>query len=200
MKMIFSVLLMLNIAQSALASSPPPKEKKDDKHGAEAAPEEDEETKAKNQRELYEITTRYKHSWIKMPPITGKSIVDDDTVAVKNEPGMATVVFFLASWCEPCQKITPDMLAMQKKFARLPVRFVYVFTSDTKQDAQGFAKEYKVPDGILANHDILKAYHGPELPTIYVGDRHNWITKRFLKADSNSLKEIEEFLTLITGI
>ncbi len=187
-----SVCQIIGPANTLTAASPPKKEDKPATDDAESA-------KAPTQRDTYEITTRYKHEWIKMPPISGKSILDNDTIAYKHQPGYATVVFFLASWCEPCQQLTPSFLAIEKKFARLPVKFIYIFTSDTMQDAQGFAKEYKVPSGILATHEVLRDYHGPELPALYVGDRHNWIAKRFLKADRASLQELDEFLTLITS-
>lgn len=155
---------------------------------------------AQKQRELYEPSTKYRNSWIKIPGITGRNVFDDDRYEFKPERGVANVVFFLASWCEPCQKITPEMVALERKYKNLPVKFVYVFTSDTLQDAQGFAKEYKVTSGVMATHEVLRDYHGPELPTIYVGDRHNWLAKRTLKADDDSVKELDQFLALITNI
>jgi hypothetical protein len=52
---------------------------------------------------------------------------------------------------------------------------------------------------MLANHEILKAFHNPELPSIYVGDRHGWMLTRYLKAQTAELSKLDGVLKTLTS-
>ena len=139
--------------------------------------------------------------WKKFPGLAGKSIFSEELVQVHPEPGQATVVIFVASWCERCQRLIGAFEGLRERYKDLPVRVVYVFSHDTLADAQGFAKEYKLKgQAVLSNHDILKSFHNPPLPSIYVGDRHGWLFKRFLDSDAKEIEETGRLLTMMTKI
>ena len=146
-------------------------------------------------------TTRYVHQWLSMPPLTARRLDGaggNETVAAR--PGRMLVIIFLASWCEPCQQLLPEYQALSKRFSRLPVDFIYVFAHDTKDDAMAFMTEFAMSHGYLANHELLKTYHNPELPTIYVGDRRGWLTARYRKSSVADLKDLGDFIELLTAL
>ena len=60
-------------------------------------------------------------------------------------------------------------------------------------------QEFGIKRALLANYDVLKAYHNPDLPTIYVGDRHGWLATRYVKAKAQDLEDLSRFLDLMTG-
>jgi thiol-disulfide isomerase/thioredoxin len=145
----------------------------------------------------------YVHRWIGMPALTGRDLESGESVSIVPEKGRMQVILFLASWCEPCQHMVTSFRKTAERYAALHVDFVYVFAHDTKDDALGFLKEYKLTGadqrGILANHDILKAFHNPELPTIYIGDRHGWMATRLVKASAPELARLDELLRYLTA-
>lgn len=152
------------------------------------------------QAESREISNSYVHRWLPMPSFTAEGLGENaGPMSVAPRPGRMTVVLFLASYCEPCQQMMEDYLRLEKKYRRLSTDFVYVFAHDTKDDAQGYMKEFDMTRGVLANFDALKAYHNPKLPTVYVGDRHGWLMTRFEEAKGQDLARLDELLKRLTA-
>lgn len=146
------------------------------------------------------ITNNYVHHWIQMPPLAGKNIDTGEATVITPEKGQPTVLIFLASWCLPCQKLTRSFEALRAKYAPRSTRFVYVFTHDTRADALAFAKDHKLKgDRLLASRESLKAYHEPELPTVYVGDRAGWLVERYVNVAPEGLKDLDGFLAKHTS-
>ncbi|SMF29695.1 TlpA family protein disulfide reductase [Pseudobacteriovorax antillogorgiicola] len=146
------------------------------------------------------ITTEYVHSWKKFPTIAGQAVGRDAFISVKPTRGKAVVAVFIASWCLPCQVLIQDIKAMEKKFEMRHTRFVYVFAHDTKADAEGFRRTYKIgSNGLLANVELMKTFHQPELPSIYVSDRKTWLVWRAVGVKREQLAELDEFLDYHTA-
>ncbi len=145
-------------------------------------------------------TSRYVHKWLPLPKLAGAPLPAADGLAtIESKPGRATIVIFIASWCEPCQQLVPELRKIEQRYKRLDADFHYVFAHDTLDDATGFMREFGIDRGLLANHEILKAYHNPDLPTIYVGDRFGWMMSRYLKATAGSLSELDDSLKYLTA-
>jgi thiol-disulfide isomerase/thioredoxin len=141
----------------------------------------------------------YVHRWIPLPAFAGTLLGGEGQATVQARPGHATVILFLASYCESCQQMVGGLVEVARKYERLDVDFVFVFSHDTKDDAEGFMKEHGIAEGVLANFDVLQAYHNPELPTIYVGDRHGWLTTRYPQAGEAALASLDELLKKMTA-
>ncbi len=149
--------------------------------------------------EALEPSDHYVNKWIPMPAFAATEVLTQEATQIGVKKGRAQVILFLASWCEPCQQLMGDYIRLQKKFSRLNTDFIYVFAHDTRDDAEGFMKEYGMKEGYLANHEVLKAFHNPELPTIYVADRHGWLATRMVKATTKDVDGLAEFLRPITA-
>ena len=153
--------------------------------------------KVKETAKKYQTSDGYVHQWLSLPSITGKNPLRGAEQTYKHKKGHVTVVMFMASWCVPCQLIAPQLQKMEKEFRSLDVDFVYVFSHDTRSDVLGFVREYKLGENvILANDDILKDYHTPPLPTMYLADRHGWMTARKLKVETTYLKKMYHLLEM----
>ena len=143
---------------------------------------------------------KYIHNWISMPAFAAPLLPHDgEQLKITATPGRVLVLVFLASWCEPCQQRLPEILALEKKYSRINTDFVYVFAHDTPQDAEGFMQEFKIPQAVLASYEALKAYHNPELPSIYIGDRHGWLATRYLAMKAEDIEKLDYFLQYLTG-
>ncbi len=143
--------------------------------------------------------TRYVHQWIPMPKLVATDLRSQDGVSISTRKGRSMVVFFIASWCEPCQNISGQLLNLTSRFSRLPVDFYFVFSHDTLEDARGFMAEHKIPQGYLAEFATLKNFNNPELPSIYVGDRQGWLLTRKLKAEPKDIRDLQETLEYLTA-
>ncbi|MEZ4742369.1 MAG: hypothetical protein R3B45_07975 [Bdellovibrionota bacterium] len=147
----------------------------------------------------FTITNDYVHTWIRFPTAIGKSL-SGGNVTVKPVTGIVTIFFFIASWDVKSQEILFKLKEIEKKYKNLDANFVYIFTHDTYEDATAFAKEYDIEDGIIASHEINKAFHNPKVPSIYIGDREGWLSTRFLDVKQQDLKELDYYLYLLTII
>lgn len=130
---------------------------------------------------------------------TGVDILTGETYTYKTKRGRVPLVFFVASWCESCQQLMPQIKVVANQFSRSYTDVIYIFAHDTKSDAAAFAKEHKLSGHLLlADHEILKAFKNPSLPAVYVGDRYNYIGNRFLKFTAADLKTLSEYMTKLT--
>lgn len=131
--------------------------------------------------------------------ISGVDLKSGKSTSYKPQRGRATLIFFIASWCEPCQQVMPRIKTIATKYSDTYTDVIYVFAHDTREDAAGFAKEHKLAGKmILAGHEILKAFKNPPLPTVYVSDRYLYLGNRFLKTSTADLEELDKYLAKLT--
>lgn len=163
---------------------------------ANAEPKKAEGEAAPDPKKTYQITDRYIHDWQALPKISGREVGGEGQITIEPRPSYATVVFFIASWCLPCQRLAADITRFQKRYRDYPVTIVYAFTQDTHKDALGFAKHYGLnAQTLLASEDMLKEFHHPELPSIYVADRNGWLLMRKIPMDRQGLAQVDTYLT-----
>tara|TARA_B100001094_G_C18163748_1_gene790810 strand:+ start:1710 stop:2282 length:573 start_codon:yes stop_codon:yes gene_type:complete len=165
----------------------------------EQAPEETKDNKNKERR-TFTVSNRYVHEWIELPKLEGRKVSNGNKVVIKPKRGVVTVVMFLASWCEKCQQLIPVIKKIEEEYKPRYTRFIYVFTHDTKSDANGFRKTYKLGGtSILASHQILADFKQPPLPSFIISDRNKWLTLYIKDLNLNDVKKTEEFLKIHTA-
>lgn len=142
----------------------------------------------------FRITNDYVHQWKRLPQIEGEHVKGG--YWKYNPTGEEVVVaVFMASWCKPCQKLLPAIRDLDRRYSGLHTRFIYIFTHDTRKDAEKFADHFGLTNrSILANHVILDTYHQPVLPTLFISDRHGFLTERYLKATAGDLTALDQYL------
>jgi thiol-disulfide isomerase/thioredoxin len=175
------------------------KDKKDTKAGKGGKGGKPEEP-AKPEKSKMEHTDGYVHEWVPFPAFSAMALPGGSKFEFKPERGQVSVIVMVATWCAPCVKMMPEILRLEARTARLPVKFVHVFTHDTRQDATGFMGEYGMKSGVLANHEVLAAFKNPDLPAIFVADRNTWMLMRYIKATPADLAEVEESIKYLTAI
>lgn len=152
------------------------------------------------QKSKIEHTNTYVHEWIPFPTFDAIALPNGGKLSFKPTRGEMSVIILTASWCTPCVKLMPEILRLQARTARLPVRYIQIFTHDTKQDAMAFMKEYKIRSAGLATHEVLATFKNPELPAIFVGDRNKFMLARYLKASRENLAEVEDAIKYLTAL
>ncbi len=133
--------------------------------------------------------------------ITGTDLITGEKFSLKTKEGRVTLVFFIASWSDPCQQVITEIKAVANRYSSIYTDVVYVFAHDTKDDAKGFAKEHKIVGRMtLATNDILKNFKNPQIPAAYVSDRKLYLGNRFLKMTSKELSELDKYLMKVTAL
>lgn len=142
-------------------------------------------------------TKQKKIPWQAFPALKLRKIHDKNKGRlIKPKLGESLVAVFLASWCIPCQNLIGPIKKIQEKHEKSFAQFVYIFTHDTAEDAEGFVKTHMIENGYLASQELLEAFHQPPLPSIYIADRQSWMVMRKLDLDEKDLLEIDRFLTI----
>lgn len=141
----------------------------------------------------------YLHSWVYFPEFVATDIKTGQEFNFKPERGVANVLVFIASWCVPCQQIIPDIKKLERTYSSIHTRFIYIFSQDTKQDIAGFVADYGLSNGIAADKDVLAKYHNPELPSVYLGDRHRCLTSRSIATTAKDLTKLGQTLRYLTA-
>ena len=135
------------------------------------------------------------------PKFSGESISSDETLAFKPTRGNSVVVIFIASWCEPCQVLMPELKQLARKHNRKSNQVFFVFSHDTKQDAAAFAKEHQLTTpALMSNVEILTDFKNPELPSVYIGDKWGYLADRFIKIQKSDIDALDAVIAKITTL
>jgi thiol-disulfide isomerase/thioredoxin len=135
------------------------------------------------------------------PSFSAPTLGDNSKLNFKPQSGHAAMIFFVSSWCEPCQVLVPDFKQLARKYSNKDVDILFVFAHDTKDDAKGFIKEFQIPQqSVLANLQILTAFKNPDLPSVYIGDRWGYLAERFIKIKKADIDQIDQAMGAITGL
>lgn len=94
--------------------------------------------------------------------------------------GHVVVVNFFATWCPPCRAETPDLVAIQRRYARKGVIFVGVDDREAASLVAAFAaaKSIRYPVVLDESGTVSEAYDVRAIPTTYVLDRTGAIRYR----------------------
>jgi thiol-disulfide isomerase/thioredoxin len=137
----------------------------------------------------------------KFPSFQAISLATGGEIKYEPQKGRATLVIFIASWCDPCQILMGEFNQIARKYSSQSTDVFFVFAHDTKDDATGFMKEHQISSPVLmANQDLLKAFKNPELPSIYIADRWGYLADRFIKVKKDDIQNADLTLAKITAL
>lgn len=104
------------------------------------------------------------------PDLSVTALSGSGTLTLRQFRGTPVVLNFWASWCEPCKRETPDLVAFAT--AHPGVRVVGVAVNDEPRDSRAFAEKYGVPYPLGSDPDAetQDLYGFPGLPATYFID------------------------------
>ena len=110
--------------------------------------------------------------------------LDGKAIALKQYKGKVVVLNFWGTWCTPCRKETPDLVAVQKQFADQGLIVIGVAMDRSNQaGVQTFAKKYLVNYPIvIANSTLNHDYGVIVAPTTFIIDKSGKIVYRHIGA------------------
>jgi thiol-disulfide isomerase/thioredoxin len=142
-----------------------------------------------------------------MPPVNGKSIndmgwllADGQRNSFSQYNGSVLILDFYATWCEPCRRSIPQLVALQDRFKDQGLRVVGLNVGGPTDLPKvfAFAREFKIQYTLAVPEADLTAFllsEGQRIPQTFVFDRQGRLTKRFIgfsDSDSEVLKSAVE--------
>jgi thiol-disulfide isomerase/thioredoxin len=111
------------------------------------------------------------------------------TVDFESYHGKVTFINFWATWCGPCKKELPDLVALSRELAGRDVKFIGVSTDrgpNIIEDVRSFVSEQGIPYPIvISNDDLEEAFGNPRaIPTSYLVDADGKIARTLVGLQS----------------
>ncbi|MDQ6993585.1 MAG: TlpA disulfide reductase family protein [Mariprofundus sp.] len=96
--------------------------------------------------------------------------------------GELILLNFWATWCPPCRREIPSMVALDKHFAGRGLNIVAVSVDKRLDDLAGFVKEYHMPFQVLhdANTAVSSLYGVFRYPESFLIDRQGVIKHHYI--------------------
>jgi len=106
--------------------------------------------------------------------------------------GKVTLVNFWATWCGPCRKELPDLVALSKEFANRNVKILGISTdrgSNVVNDVKTFVQEKSIPyQVVISNSDLEEAFGNiSAIPTSFIIDQQGKIVQKLLGARTKEM-------------
>ncbi|SHJ17602.1 TlpA disulfide reductase family protein [Flavobacterium terrae] len=120
----------------------------------------------------------------KAPDFSGPT-PDGKTISLKQSLGKVTIVDFWASWCEPCRKENPNVVALYNEFHSKGLNIIGVSLDREGGSAQW--KEAIAKDKLAWNHisnlkfwedPIAKQYNVQSIPSTFILDKNGIIVAK----------------------
>ncbi len=90
--------------------------------------------------------------------------LDGKTLTSEQLAGRPYIVNFFASWCPPCRKELPDMVALQKKYEKQGFTFIGIAFRDNAATLPDFLWELGIGYPVGMADDALVSSFGRQLP------------------------------------
>jgi cytochrome c biogenesis protein CcmG, thiol:disulfide interchange protein DsbE len=125
-----------------------------------------------------------------MPPLNGKSLTnmgwsleDGKRSAFSDYSGKVLVLDFYATWCEPCRRSTPHLVALQKKYENdLRVVGLNVGGPNDVVEVPAYAREFQIQYQLGVPYDDLVAFlmaDSDAIPQTMIFDRNGKLVEKF---------------------
>lgn len=117
----------------------------------------------------------------RVPNFTWKD-ASGQTVSFDSYRGKVTLVNFWATWCAPCKKELPDLIAISKEMADKGVKIIGISTDrglSVMSDVSTFVTEAGIPYQIIIASDDLESAFGNirMIPATFLVDANGTIVK-----------------------
>lgn len=149
---------------------------------------------AKNTKKI--IDARLKKEKIEKAPDFAAKTPDGKTVSLKQVLGKVTIIDFWASWCGPCRKENPSVVALYNEFHAKGLNIIGVSLDENAGDWKEAISKDKLTWTHVSNlkkwdEPIAKLYGVQEIPATFILDAKGNIVAKDLRGDELKAKVVE---------
>ncbi|MBA4320844.1 MAG: alkyl hydroperoxide reductase [Flavobacterium sp.] len=120
----------------------------------------------------------------KIAPDFALKSVDGKTVKLSDFKGKVVILDFWATWCGPCKRGIPDLIALKKEFGNKGVEIIGISVDQGNyiEQVKPFVKDMKINYPIVyADSKVASNYGGVEnIPTTFVIDKKGNIVSSYV--------------------
>jgi len=121
------------------------------------------------------------------PEFTLKDLSGNE-VSLKELKGQIVLLDFWATWCPPCRRSIPELVAIQGKYKDQGLVILGVSTDDPRKTGDksllAFKNQYRINYSILrADYDVTMSYFGTTqmaIPSLFVIDREGGVVAKIV--------------------
>lgn len=126
------------------------------------------------------------------PDFSGKT-PDGKTISLKKAMGKVTIIDFWASWCGPCRKENPNVVALYNELHSKGLNIIGVSLDDDAEDWKEAIAKDKLTWTHVSNlqkwkDPIALAYNVEQIPTTFILDSKGTIVAKDLRGDELKAK------------
>ena len=127
---------------------------------------------------------------------SGWALDDGQHATVANYKGKVLLLDFYATWCDPCRRETPSLVALHQKYAAqgLEVIGLNVGGEDDYEQVPAFKQEFGIQFPLaVPDDDFVDQFLGVNLniPQTFVIDRQGSVVKHFVGYGEGRAAEVE---------
>ncbi len=119
-------------------------------------------------------------------------------ISLSDYKGKVVIVDFWATWCPPCRRSVPDLIAIQKKYEGKVVIIGISLDIETKGDVPGFIKNFGINYPVVyGTNKVVQEYGGIQaIPTSFIIDQKGDVVRKYIGLTPKSIyiSEIKKLL------
>ena len=103
--------------------------------------------------------------------------LDGSPISSASEKGKVSVLVFWATWCPPCRKEIPDLIALRNEFPHDDVSIIGISLDSPDKNLRQFLESHGVNYDIARQSESLQKALGPirYIPTMFILDRNGQV-------------------------
>jgi peroxiredoxin len=127
----------------------------------------------------------------KLPSFSG-DLLDGGTTASSSWKGKVTYLTFFASWCGPCQRELPELMALHKKYAGRGFQVISVGVDTESAKSEAFARKVGIDYPVILDPkgDILGKFDVKSMPTTYIIGKDGTIKHKQVGFGDKTITEV----------
>jgi len=119
-------------------------------------------------------------------------------VSLSDFKGKVVMLDFWATWCPPCVKAVPELIALHEKYKAQGFEVIGISMDHSVTDARNFVKDKIIPYTVLmTDSKVEKQYGVINIPVTFLIDRSGKVVKKHLGFAPGVGEQIEKEIRLL---